>query len=84
MANNILTIGLVVIFIGVFLIIIGSITQAKQSKTNTKIAVGGFIGPIPFGFSNDKAMFYVFNRIDGVHASALVHTKNSGGVIEWN
>ena len=59
MTNNLLTIGLIVVFIGVFLIIIGSITQAKQSKTTAKVAIGGFIGPIPFGFFNDKAMFYV-------------------------
>jgi len=39
--------------------IISSLTQTKQSKMTTKVAVGGFIGPIPFGFFNDKSMFYL-------------------------
>ena len=59
MTNNILIIGLIVIFIGVLLIIISSITPVNNSKTTTKVAFGGFIGPIPFGFFNDKAMFYL-------------------------
>jgi len=47
--------GLVLIFIGIFLIIISSFSL----KEKTKIAVGGFIGFIPFGFANDKKMLYL-------------------------
>ena len=50
---------MLIIFIGVFLMIIGSLAQTKQFKSNTKMVLGGFIGPIPFGFFNDKPMFYV-------------------------
>lgn len=47
-------IGILLVFIGMILIIVGSLTQA--SKSETKVAFGGFIGPIPFGFGNDKQL----------------------------
>ena len=31
---------------------------AKEGASNTKVAVGGFIGPIPFGFGNDKNLVW--------------------------
>jgi len=31
---------------------------AKEGASNAKIAVGGFIGPIPFGFGNDKNLVW--------------------------
>ncbi|MBI2650289.1 DUF131 domain-containing protein [Candidatus Woesearchaeota archaeon] len=31
---------------------------AKQGASGAKVAVGGFIGPIPFGFGNDKNMVW--------------------------
>ncbi len=49
-------IGLSLIMIGVIFIIISSFTSKQE---NTKVAVGGFIGFIPFGFANDKRMFYI-------------------------
>jgi uncharacterized membrane protein len=52
-------IGVVVVFVGMILIIIGSLMQAKAQDGKTKVAVGGLIGPIPFGFANDKAMLWI-------------------------
>lgn len=34
-------------------------TKGTSGATGaTKVAVGGFIGPIPFGWANDKRLFY--------------------------
>ena len=60
--NNLVTIGMVVVFLGIALVVIGSLTEAKQ----TKFAVGGLIGPIPFGFANDKTMFYFVMGLTGL------------------
>ena len=32
--------------------------SAKEGTSKTKVAVGGFIGPIPFGFGNDKQLVW--------------------------
>ncbi|MCX8147441.1 MAG: hypothetical protein N3D84_03165 [Candidatus Woesearchaeota archaeon] len=71
MANiNIMQIGTIIVFIGMIIIIIGSIMQTKEmrrldsnashpKKSDVRVAVGGFIGPLPFGFANDKIVLYV-------------------------
>ncbi|MBI1969809.1 DUF131 domain-containing protein, partial [Candidatus Woesearchaeota archaeon] len=58
---NLIAIGMLVIFLGILLIIIGSLQVMKESKgkTETKVAIGGFFGPIPFGFANDKQFLYI-------------------------
>ena len=56
MENNLISIGIVVILIGFALVIIGALTGVN--KANTKVAVGGFVGFIPFGFGNDKRMVW--------------------------
>jgi uncharacterized membrane protein len=54
--EQLVAIGIIVVFAGIAIIIIGSLLGA--GKTEVKWGVGGFIGPIPFGFANDKAMLY--------------------------
>jgi uncharacterized membrane protein len=56
MNNNLISIGMLVIFIGFALVFIGALTNANK---DTKVAVGGFIGFIPFGFGNDKRLVLV-------------------------
>lgn len=64
---NLVSIGMLIIFIGFILVFLGSLLQAKQPQnekegkgdSNVKVAVGGFFGPIPFGFGNDKTLMYV-------------------------
>lgn len=51
--------GVIFILLGFGMVFAGALTQAKEGGSKIKIAGGGFIGPIPFGFANDKAMFYV-------------------------
>jgi uncharacterized protein (TIGR00304 family) len=56
--EQLITLGVIVVFIGFALIIIGSFLEAG-GKGEAKVAVGGFIGPIPFGFANDRQMLYI-------------------------
>ena len=53
---NLVSIGMILIFIGFILVFIGALTALP--KGDTKVAVGGFIGPIPFGFGNDKNLVW--------------------------
>ena len=54
MNQTILNIGVLVLFIGIALIFFGS--MSGKTDPNTKVAIGGVIGFIPFGFGNDKKM----------------------------
>ena len=49
--------GIIVVFLGLIMIFTGALT-GKETNSKTKIAVGGFIGFIPFGFGNDKRMVW--------------------------
>ena len=51
-------IGVLVVFLGMALIVIGALSSVKERETKTRVAIGGFIGPFPFGFANDKTMLY--------------------------
>ncbi len=53
MAENLVFFGVVLLFVAIVLIIIGSL-----GSKDTKYAFGGFIGPIPFGFANDPKMLW--------------------------
>lgn len=55
MANyqNLILIGFLMLIIGIFLIFFGAYNNSD--RTNTKLAVGGFIGFIPFGFWSDES-----------------------------
>jgi uncharacterized membrane protein len=55
--KDLISIGFILILIGIILTIIGSISTAD--KTESKFFAGGMIGFIPFGFSNNKKLFYI-------------------------
>ena len=57
MNQQLISIGVLVILLGFAIVFIGSFLGTQKSET--KIAVGGFVGFIPFGFSNDKRMLWV-------------------------
>lgn len=58
--EKIISIGIILLLIGIILIFVGSIfTTVKGEKSNVKVAFGGFLGPLPFGFASDKQMFYI-------------------------
>ena len=66
---NLMQIGTVLVFIGMILVIIGAFKTAKTGGAETKVAVGGFLGFIPFGFANDRILMYV---LIGLMALAII------------
>jgi uncharacterized membrane protein len=60
--KDFVNLGVILILLGFAIVVFGSLLQgtgeAKGGKTGTKVAIGGFIGPIPFGWANDKQFFY--------------------------
>ena len=58
MTGYLVPIGFLIIFIGIAIVLIGSMSQGKD-KTKTHIGFGGFIGPIPFGFANSPTALYI-------------------------
>ena len=52
--EQLISIGVIMILIGFVIVFLGTFMAAKETTSKTKVAVGGFIGPIPFGFGNDK------------------------------
>ena len=67
MNQNLLSLGILIIFIGFIIVFTGALSNAK--KGDAKFAVGGFVGFIPFGFANDKMMLWV---LMGVMAISLL------------
>tara|TARA_Y100000310_G_C20699991_1_gene828848 strand:- start:3734 stop:3970 length:237 start_codon:yes stop_codon:yes gene_type:complete len=61
MNQQLLTIGILVILIGFVMVFIGALSGTQKSET--KVAVGGFIGFIPFGFANDSKLLYALMGI---------------------
>ncbi|MBI2558273.1 DUF131 domain-containing protein [Candidatus Woesearchaeota archaeon] len=52
-------IGILMIIVGFALVFFGALMGSKEgASSKTKVAVGGFIGFIPFGFGNDKRMVW--------------------------
>ena len=61
---NLIGIGIAVMFIGFIIVFIGALMQSQ--KSDAKVAVGGFAGFIPFGFANDKRLFWALLAVMGV------------------
>jgi len=53
-------IGILFILFGILLIILGGFIGISGENSKTNLAIGGFIGPIPFGFFTNKKMFWIF------------------------
>ena len=45
-------------FLSMSIVFFGVLKGTKETTSKTKIAVGGFIGFIPFGFGNDKNLVW--------------------------
>lgn len=56
MSQQLVLWGTLIVFIGFIVMMIGALSG---QKSDTKVAVGGFVGFIPFGFANDKRLMYV-------------------------
>lgn len=62
MTEYLIPVGILLILLGFIIVFIGTAMQAgkaPEAKTKTHVGVGGFIGPIPFGFATSKTMLYV-------------------------
>ena len=59
--EQLITLGILLIIIGFIVVFFGLIKGSKESTSSTKtgVAGGGFIGPIPFGFGNDKNLVWL-------------------------
>lgn len=54
--QQLISLGILLIIVGFIVVFIGIFFGAKETTSKTKVAVGGFIGFIPFGFGNDKSL----------------------------
>lgn len=54
--EQLIVLGILLVVVGLIVLFIGSIVGAE--KTQVKVGVGGFIGPIPFGFANDPRILW--------------------------
>ena len=61
--ENLVGIGIALITVGFVAVFIGALSS---KESDAKIAVGGFIGFIPFGFGNDKGMVWFVAVISAV------------------
>ncbi|MFH1439945.1 MAG: hypothetical protein ABIG89_05230 [Candidatus Woesearchaeota archaeon] len=61
--KQLIPIGIFLLFLGIIFIFVGALSNAN--KTDTKVAVGGFIGFIPFGFANDKRLMWIVMGLMG-------------------
>ena len=53
-ANNMLSMGMVLIVAGILLIFLSTLKMASEARAKTEVAVVGFIGPVPVGFGTGK------------------------------
>ena len=56
--EQLISLGILMIIAGFIIVFFGTLMGAKETTSKTKVAVGGFIGPIPFGFGNDKNLVW--------------------------
>jgi len=58
--DKVVMFGVIIVFIGVLLIVLGSVFSTAKGKDKASVKSAGivFIGPIPFGWASDKQTFY--------------------------
>ena len=56
--DQLISFGILLIIVGFAIVFFGTLKGSKETASNTKVAIGGFIGPIPFGFGNDKNLVW--------------------------
>ena len=58
MIEYLVPLGIFLIFLGVIIVFAGTFMQPK-ADAKSHVAVGGFIGPFPFGFANTNLALYI-------------------------
>lgn len=56
--EQLISLGITIMIVGFIIVFFGALIGSKETTSKTKVAVGGFIGPIPFGFGNDKNLIW--------------------------
>lgn len=56
--EQLIVMGILIILIGFIVVFFGMLKGIKDASSATKVALGGFIGPIPFGFGSDKTLVW--------------------------
>ena len=56
--EQMINVGILLMIIGFVIVFLGVLKGSKETTSKTKVAVGGFIGFIPFGFGNDKNLVW--------------------------
>ncbi len=56
---DMMSLGLVLIFLGMLLVIISGLKYAAESKTKSEFAFVGFIGPFPIGFGTSREALFL-------------------------
>ncbi len=73
MAQELVTIGFILLFVAIALILVGAFTGGKA---DVKYGVGGFIGPIPFGFGNDPRMVWIVIALSAILLAIFLFGRN--------
>lgn len=56
--EQLISLGILLIIIGFTIVFFGLFKAAKEGTSKSKVAIGGFIGFIPFGFRTDKTLLW--------------------------
>ncbi|MBI4176058.1 MAG: DUF131 domain-containing protein [Candidatus Aenigmarchaeota archaeon] len=72
MSDFLVPAGITVVLLGIMLIVIGTLASGQKSESNVHFGVGGFIGPIPFGFANSREMLYVTIAVSAIFFAAFL------------
>jgi uncharacterized membrane protein len=70
MNNFFILLGLAFVIIGI--VIIMAVAFLGKGEAKTEGAVGGFIGPIPFGLATSKGMLYLVITLSLVMAAVFL------------
>ena len=56
MPQELVLAGIILLFIALVLIIVGSVLSAEKEERKIEVGIGGFIGPVPFGWASSPDM----------------------------
>ena len=66
---DMISFGIILIIAGFFVLLIGSLIAGKGE---TKVAIGGFIGPFPFGWGNSPELLKIILIASAVMMIVLI------------
>ena len=73
--DQLINFGVLLMIVGFAIVFFGVLKGSKEMTSNTKVAIGGFIGPIPFGFGNDKNLVWLVAILSLIVFLVLIFTS---------